>query len=61
MLNMLSSPRAVAAVGASRTSGKPGCGVVRNFIQHGCEGMVYPINPQADEILGPKANPNVQS
>lgn len=61
MLNMFFDPRAVAVVGASRTPGKLGHGVLQNVIQHGYEGAVYPINPKAGEILGLKCYPSISS
>lgn len=49
---MFFNPQSVAVIGASRTPGTLGYGVLRNIIQHGYQGTVYPINPKADEILG---------
>ncbi|MBK9712174.1 MAG: acetate--CoA ligase family protein [Kouleothrix sp.] len=46
------APRGVAVVGASTDPHKLGYGVVRNLIEHGCRGAVYPINPAAHAILG---------
>jgi acetyltransferase len=53
------SARAIAVVGASRTPGKIGYDVLRNIIQYGYEGQVYPINPEAHEILGKKVYPSL--
>jgi acyl-CoA synthetase (NDP forming) len=44
-------PRSVAVIGASRTPGKAGYQQLVN-LQRGFAGCVYPINPQADAILG---------
>ncbi len=52
MFEAFCDPQAVAIIGASRTPGKLGHSVLRNVIQHGFKGAVYPINPQAGEILG---------
>ena len=52
MLEMFRDPQAVAIIGASRTPGKLGHSVLKNVIQHGFEGAIYPINPGAREILG---------
>ena len=54
MLESFFEPHSVAVVGASRESGKVGHDVLRNLIQYGFEGAIYPINPKADEILGLK-------
>ncbi|NIV28312.1 MAG: acetyl CoA synthetase, partial [Anaerolineae bacterium] len=52
MLEAFCDPQAVAIIGASRTPGKLGHSVLRNVIQHGFKGAIYPINPQASELLG---------
>jgi len=61
VLEMFFSPQAVAVIGASRSPGKLGHGVLQNIIQYGYRGAVYPINPKADEILGLKCYPSVQA
>ena len=53
------TPKSVAIIGASRSPGKLGFAVVNNIVEGGFKGEVYPINPQADEILGYKAYPSV--
>lgn len=58
-LNVFFRPTGVAVIGASRDPNKLGYGVVRNLLQHGYDGPVYPINPNADEILGLKVYPSV--
>ncbi|MBN1137710.1 MAG: acetate--CoA ligase family protein [Anaerolineae bacterium] len=61
MLDMFSSPRAVAVIGASRDPAKLGYNVLHNIVQYGYaqRGAVYPINPNAKEILGLKCYPSV--
>ncbi len=59
MLEVFSCPKAVAVIGASRSKTKLGYGVLSNIIEHGYPGQVYPINPNADEILGLKCYPSV--
>ncbi len=54
-LNLLLEPRSVAIIGASRTPGKLGYNIVRNLIDLGFKGDLYPVNPKATEILGLKA------
>ena len=46
------SPKSVAVVGASATPGKTGHEVLKNIINGGFEGKIYPINPRESEILG---------
>ncbi|MGD8463329.1 MAG: acetate--CoA ligase family protein [Anaerolineae bacterium] len=59
MLDMFFAPQSVAVIGASRTPGKIGFGVLQNIVQHGYQGAIYPINPNADEVLGLKCYPRV--
>ena len=59
MLEMFCDPQAVAVIGASRTPGKLGYSVLQNVIQHGFKGAIYPINPQAGELLGHKCYSSV--
>ena len=52
-------PQGVALVGASRDPAKLGYAVLRNLLQHGYAGPVYPVNPKADEILGVRCYPSI--
>ncbi|MDF1520214.1 MAG: acetate--CoA ligase family protein [Brevefilum sp.] len=52
-------PKGIAIVGASATSGKIGHTVVKNLIESGYKGGIYPVNPSADEILGLKVYKSV--
>jgi acetyl coenzyme A synthetase (ADP forming)-like protein len=45
-------PRSVAVIGASAEKGKIGNSVMRNLIDGGYQGQIFPINPKADEIMG---------
>ncbi|MEM0240427.1 MAG: acetate--CoA ligase family protein [Candidatus Nezhaarchaeales archaeon] len=59
--NALLNPKSVAVVGASRFEGKVGYAVLKNIINGGYGGRVYPINPRADRILGLKCYPKVSA
>ncbi len=59
MLEAFFTPQSVAVIGAARTPGKLGYGVLHNIIQYGYGGQIYPINPKANEILGLKAYSSV--
>jgi len=59
VLTGLLRPQSIAVVGASATPGKIGHTVVKNLIDSGYEGEIYPINPSADEILGLKVYKSV--
>src|SRR5674476_1297443 len=52
-------PKSIAIVGASAQPGKIGYTVVKNIINSGYKGQIYPINPSAPEILGLKCYPSV--
>ena len=58
-LDALFRPRSIAVIGASRHPGKIGYTIVRNLIESGYMGKIYPVNPLAKEILGLKAYPSV--
>ncbi|MBD3368703.1 MAG: CoA-binding protein [Candidatus Eisenbacteria bacterium] len=51
-IRCLFEPRAVAVVGASHTPGKIGHTILKNIVDGGYEGEVYPVNPKGGEILG---------
>jgi len=59
MLDNFFSPKSIAIIGASRTPGKVGYDILKNIIQYGYTGAVYPINPNASEILGRKSYPSL--
>jgi acetyl coenzyme A synthetase (ADP forming)-like protein len=59
MLNNFFNPKSIAVIGASRTPGKVGYDILKNIIQYGYQGTVYPINPSAEEILGLKSYPSI--
>jgi len=48
-------PENVAVVGASKTPSKAGHTVIANMLRMGYQGIVYPVNPKAEEVLGFKA------
>ncbi len=51
-MNRIMKPDAVAVIGASDETGKIGNSVMKNLINGGYKGKIYPINPSADEIMG---------
>ncbi len=58
-MRRIMNPRAVAVIGASAEDGKIGNSVMKNLINGGYQGAIYPIHPKADEILGRKASASV--
>jgi acetyltransferase len=61
MLEHFFQPRSIAVIGAAREEYKLGYGILRNILQYGFPGRVYPINPKADSILGLRAYPSVKA
>lgn len=59
MLDAFFCPNAVAVIGASRNEAKLGYGILKNIMDSGYPGTIYPINPKADEILGLRCYPSV--
>ena len=51
-IKFLFEPRGVAVIGASSNPGKIGHTLVRNILNSGYKGRVYPINPGGGEVLG---------
>src|SRR5881392_3496412 len=58
-MNRILQPKGVAVIGASAEDGKIGNSVMKNLINGGYKGEIYPIHPKADEILGYKAYKSV--
>jgi acetyl coenzyme A synthetase (ADP forming)-like protein len=59
-MNRIMRPKAVAVIGASAENGKIGNSVMKNLINGGYQGAIYPIHPSADSILGKKAYKSVK-
>ena len=54
-MNRIMRPKSIAVIGASAVNGKIGNSVMKNLINGGYKGAIYPINPKASEILGVKS------
>ena len=59
-MNRIMKPDAVAVIGASAENGKIGNSIMKNLINGGYQGAIYPIHPSATEILGKKAYKSVK-
>ncbi len=59
-MKRIMQPKAVAVVGASNESGKIGNSVMKNLINGGYQGKIYPINPKDPEVMGLKAYKSVK-
>ena len=59
-MTRIMKPKAVAVIGASAENGKIGNSVMKNLINGGYQGEIYPIHPSADSIMGKKAYKSVK-
>jgi acetyl coenzyme A synthetase (ADP forming)-like protein len=59
-MNRIMRPDAVAVIGASPEDGKIGNSVMKNLINGGYQGQIYPIHPKASEILGKRVYKSVK-
>ncbi len=59
-MNRIMKPDSVAVIGASSEDGKIGNSVMKNLINGGYKGEIYPINPSASDIMGRKAYKSVK-
>ena len=60
-LHTLFNPISIAVLGASRQEGKVGNIVVKNLLESGFPGPIYPINPASEDIHGLKCYPSLES
>jgi acyl-CoA synthetase (NDP forming) len=51
-VNSIFNARNIAVVGASATAGKTGNTVLKNLIDGGYEGDIYPVNPRGGQLMG---------
>ncbi len=58
-IKALLAPRSIAIIGASRRPDTIGRQIVRNLLEYGFSGAVYPVNPAAHSIASVKAWPSV--
>lgn len=54
-LDSFLAPRSIAVIGASKDRKKPGNLILRNIVDGGFAGAVYPVNPSGGEIEGLEA------
>jgi len=59
-MNRIMRPDTIAVIGASAEDGKIGNSVMKNLINGGYAGKIYPIHPKAGEIMGRKAYKSVK-
>lgn len=59
-MNRIMKPKAVAVIGASNEAGKIGNSVMKNLINGGYQGKIYPITPKGGEVMGLQAFKSVK-
>jgi acyl-CoA synthetase (NDP forming) len=59
-MDLFFNPRSVAIVGASRNQPTPNYWLTANLVNLKYPGKIYPVNPNATEILGLKCYPSVR-
>lgn len=59
-MNRIMRPDAVAVIGASESQGKIGNSVMRNLIDGGYQGKIYPVHPKGGEIMGRTAYKSIK-
>lgn len=60
-LRAIFQPRSIAVIGASRSHLKIGHETLLNTLVGGFKGKVYPVNPNAEEIMGLRTYPDIKS
>ncbi|MBK6006355.1 acetate--CoA ligase family protein [Ramlibacter ginsenosidimutans] len=59
-MNRIMKPKAVAVIGASNEAGKIGNSVMKNLINGGYQGKIYPVTPKGGEVMGLQAYKSVK-
>jgi acetyltransferase len=58
-LDSIFYPKSIALIGASRQAGSVGQSLLANLLGNRYQGIIFPVNPKADGVLGIKAYPGV--
>jgi acyl-CoA synthetase (NDP forming) len=54
-------PSSVAIIGASRDEKRPGHNCVKNLLELGYKGKIFPVNPNMEQLLGLRVFPSINS
>lgn len=60
-IGLFMEPASIAVIGASKRTGDGSLSVLENLLRNKFKGNLYPINPEADSILGVKVFPSVMA
>jgi len=58
-LDKIFQPNSIAVVGASEREGSVGAALMRNLIEHGFSGDIFPINPKHNKLWGKSTCPSI--
>jgi acetyltransferase len=58
-LSPIFSPQSIAVIGATENPGSVGRTILENLTKGGFPGVIYPVNPKRDTVLGLKAYPGI--
>lgn len=58
-LDFLFYPKSIAVIGASRDVHSVGNNIVRNLVDQGYSGRIYPVNPKAEKLYGKRVYSNL--
>ena len=61
LLNSIFRPKRIALIGVSNDPGSVGGITLKNLVGGGFPGVVYPINPKREAVLGISCFPDVKS
>jgi acetyltransferase len=60
-LDRLFQPSSVAVIGASDRPGRIGTALMKNLIEGGYRGRLFPVNPKYDQIMGRAVVPAIEN
>lgn len=60
-MRLFVEPASVSAIGVSRKTGPGEFNLLQNLVAYGYQGCLYPVNPNATEILGLPTYPDVEA
>ncbi len=58
-LEKLFYPESIAVIGASKSPDKAGHRILKNLVEHGFQGRIFPVNPTAATILDLPCHPDI--
>ncbi|MDY7038617.1 MAG: CoA-binding protein, partial [Thermodesulfobacteriota bacterium] len=59
-MKLFMEPESVALIGVKRKTAEGTLSTIENILKLGFSGRIYPINPNAERVLGLRAYPNVK-